>query len=198
MKIFEFRRHSIKDGPTSAMIGPRGYALARAVGEQQLRGRGFTHFFASTYFRTHQTLSAFTEGAGDFRLKFIPEHAPIYVNSVEIQNMLDVCAKAEKRGEDMMQTALAHDPDLVQRTSMNMVNQFLLWSGNFPDPMNALIVGHSPSLEFLVYGFKEMAIPGLKECRGFRIEMDQARRSLEVDIYAHDLDPSAIRAMLFP
>ena len=197
MKTFEFRRHSIKDGSTSAMIGPRGYALARAVGEEQLRGRRFTHFFASMYFRTHQTLVAFAEGAGDFRLKFIPDHAPIYVNSVEIRNMLDVCAKAEKHGEDMVRAALSHDPDLVQRTSVDMVNQFLLWSENFPDPMNAFVVGHSPSLEFLVNGLVGTIIPGLKECQGFRIEMTPTTRSLEVDIYAHDLDPSLIRTKLF-
>lgn len=65
MKIIECRRHSIKDGTGGYMVGPKGYAFARRVGEAHLRGRDFSHYYVSTLWRTHQTLAAFAEGAGD-------------------------------------------------------------------------------------------------------------------------------------
>lgn len=94
----EFRRHSIKDGPVPAMIGPMGCALAREVGRRQLRGWGFTAFYVSTYWRTHQTLAAFAEGAGVFVLKLMPEFLPLYVAWPEVKALWGACAAAEKRG----------------------------------------------------------------------------------------------------
>ncbi len=181
MKKFEFRRHSIKDGPTSAMIGPKGYDLAREVGRQQLRGRGFTHFFASAYFRTHQTLAAFAEGAGDFRLKYTPEMPPIYVSSPKIEEMWRVCAAAEKRGEDMFQAAWMYDPFLFDATGEEMLRLFVAWQkSSFPDEANVLIVGHSPGLEFLLSALINGNVSGFKPCQGFRLTVEGPTRTVDL------------------
>ncbi len=193
-KRFQFRRHSIKDGPTSAMIGPTGYALARAVGAEQLRGQRFDSFYTSTFFRTQQTFAAFAEGANDFRLKFAPPVPPIYLDNEELWKMWDTCAAAEKRGEDMMRAAWQHDSMLTQITSDQVARLFIAWSSSCADHTNALIVGHSPHMEFLLYGLFRVMIPGLKECQGFRITIDG--RTISYD-NSSSFDPSRIREELF-
>jgi phosphohistidine phosphatase SixA len=193
---FEFRRHSIKDGPHASMIGPAGCALAREVGRAQLRGKGFGAFFASTYWRTHQTLAAFAEGAGDFILKRAPDAAPIYLLSPEIKALWGICAAAERRGEDMVQAAIAHDAGLVRSASIQLACMFDAWADTFPADARTLVVGHSPGMEFLAMGIAGVVMPGLRECQGFRISVDAGRHS--VDLRSPDLDPSGIRRSLFP
>ncbi len=194
--LFEFRRHSIKDGPARGMIGPKGFALARAVGERQLRGRNFTHFFGSALWRTHQTLAAFDEGAGDFRCKATPDHAPLYPLWRELLALWRVCSDAAKRGEDMLQTALKHDPALAERASVETVSAFRAWAPTLPDGARVLVVGHSPSMELIPLGLHGLTIPGLKECQGFRITVDGD--AYAVDWQSPDLDPADIRRSLFP
>ena len=193
--VFEFRRHSIKDGPARGMIGPRGWALAREIGRRQLRGRDFTHFFGSTLWRTHQTLAAFDEGAGDFRCKRTPEHAAFYVELPGLMELWKSCAIGAKQGIDMMQTALSRDPELADRTAKACAERFREWLPSFPDGARVLVVGHSPNMELLALGVTGQIMPGLSECRGFRMAVDGGAVQLDYD--APDLDPSGIRQELF-
>lgn len=193
---FEFRRHSIKDGPTSAAIGPKGYAFARAVGAAQLRGRAFNAFFASGFWRTQQTLAAYAEGAGDFRIKFTPQSPPIYVERSDVWELWRICREAEIRGEDMMAAALAYDGGLVRHLASEFAALFRSWSSTFDDGTRALIVGHSPHMEILALGLSGAIMPGLKECEGISIVLDEG--AIAVTHGTSDLDPAAIRAALFP
>lgn len=193
--VFEFRRHSIKDGPARGMIGPRGWMLAREVGRRQLRGRDFTHFFGSTLWRTHQTLAAFDEGAGDFRFKRTPEHAAFYADLPGLMELWKACAIGAKRGIDMMRTALTHDPELAERAANACAEKFREWLPSFPDGSRILVVGHSPNMELLALGVKNIAMTGLSECQGFRLTIDGGVCAL--DDRSPDLDPSGIRQELF-
>ncbi len=185
---FEFRRHSIKDGPAPGTIGPKGFALARRVGESQLRGKGFTHFFVSALWRTHQTLAAFDEGAGDFHLKFSPHNAPFYLRWPELNGLWQVCAEEAKFGYDMLQTALKHNYSLTQRAAMAVGRKFDRWARKFPDNSRVLVVGHSPYMELIPFGLLGRIMPGLNECQGFRLSTDRA--FYNVDWKSRDLDPS--------
>ena len=156
--VFEFRRHSIKDGSARGVIGPRGYALAREVGEQQLRWQPFTHFFGSTLWRTHQTLAAFYEGAGNMCSKFTPEHAQFYLDWPELMGLWKECAEGAKRGEDMMRVALNHDFELTHRAAIEVANKFREWTQSFPDGARILVVGHSPYMELIPYGLEGLII----------------------------------------
>lgn len=124
MKTIEFRRHSIKDGTGGYMIGPQGYAFARRVGEAQLRGRGFRHFFVSSLWRTHQTLAAFAEGAGDFDLKRVPEFDPFFLAAEPEEDAImlwrGACHIAELAGQDMMSAALEHEKARVEKIAAIM------------------------------------------------------------------------------
>lgn len=192
----EFRRHSIKDGPVPAMIGPSGYALAREVGRRQLRGRGFTAFYASTYWRTHQTLAAFAEGAGDFVLPRMPEILPLYVAWPEVKALWGACAEAERRGEDLVAAAFANDPLLVRRAAEEFSGLFEAWVAGLGADARVLVVGHSPHVEITAYGLTGVVMPGLKECQGVRVRTDGETHV--IDRLSPDLDPAAIRASLFP
>lgn len=200
MRTFEFRRHSIKDGPTKDMIGPGGYALARAVGERQLRGRGFTHFFCSDRWRTHQTLAAFCEGAGDMFIERLPPHAPIYVGTdrADVKAMFRACHEAEGRGAKILETALGGWPDLCNELGYMAKDAFLAWNEQLSPDATILVVGHSPSMELMAMA-DGREVPSLMECQGFRVHVeDIGRREWRVryDFASKDLDPSAIRAEL--
>jgi len=196
LKVFEFRRHSIKDGPTGREIGPNGYALARAVGRAQLRGRAFDRYFVSVFWRTQQTLAAFAEGAGDFALKLGPELLPIYLDWPELRQLWHVCRQAELRGEDLMRAALLHDEALTRRAATEAGRLFGQWSGAFPDGAKVLIVGHSPYLEFIPFGLLGAQLSSLKECQGYRLLVDGDDFGL--DVHSGNLNPSSIRSYLFP
>jgi phosphohistidine phosphatase SixA len=207
MTTFEFRRHAIKDGPTSATIGPKGHALARAVGARQLRGRDFTDFHVSGYFRTQQTFVSFAEGAGDFLMREGPTFPPIYVDDPEVWRTWRACHEAEKRGQDMVRAALAHDHAVFERIAREASRLFREWAEARGYGRRVLIVGHSPHMEMLAYGLDATLMPGLRECEGFRVHMtgpvrdpgeEVSRCAFAVERGSADLDPSAIRAELFP
>ncbi len=195
-RTFEFRRHSIKDGPGGDVIGPRGYALARSIAGQDLRGRDFGGFFVSSYWRTVQTMAAFAEGAGDFALKFQPDPAPIYLDWPELRPLWRACRQAELRGEDLLQAALQHDAALTRRAAAAVADRFRQWACSVDDGRNYLVVGHSPYLEMLVLGLFGLTLASLRECRGFRVAFDG--RVFELEDGAPDADPAARRAKLFP
>lgn len=200
MRTFEFRRHSIKDGPRGQSIGRRGGILARAVGERQLRGRAYTHFFCSDRWRTHQTLAAFAEGAGDMGIVRTPPPAPIYPehDRADVRAMFRACHEAELRGEKILDTALALQPDLCHELGIAMKDAFLQWNRALPPDATVLVVGHSPSLELLARN-GGTRIGSLRECQGYRVIVDDVgpgRWSLRYEIDDAVLDPSAIRAEL--
>ncbi len=194
MKIIEFRRHSVKDGTGGYMLGEKGYALARAVGEKQLRGQDFSHFFVSPLWRTHQTLAAFAEGAGDFDLKFAPAFDPFHKVVAEHEDAIclwhGVCRLAEMAGEDMMLASLTQEKDRVDRIAKLATDAFVAWIETLPEDAHVLVVGHSPLLEFLPYGLLGTVIPALKECNGFRLTHDG---EFELDYTSFDLDAQILR-----
>ncbi|NBS41486.1 phosphoglycerate mutase family protein [bacterium] len=195
MKTIEFRRHSIKDGTGGYMLGSHGYAFARRVGEKQLRGRGFTHFFVSTLWRTHQTLAAFAEGAGDFDIKRVPEFDPFFEISGKEEDAIALwhgaCRTAEMAGLDMMSESLQYEKTRVDNVARLVVDAFRPWLAGLPDGANVLMVGHSPLSEFVPYGLFGVVLPGLRECNGFRLIEDGA--GLRLDATSADLDAQPLR-----
>ncbi len=195
MKTFEFRRHSIKDGTGNYMIGPAGYAFARKVGEHQLRGKDFTHFYVSGLFRTQQTLAAFAEGAGDFDTKQSPETDPVFlVSKANEDNIVlwhGVCAAAEATGEDMMFASLRYEKDRVDALADTVAQTFHAWAETMPDDANVLVVGHSPLMEFIPYGLNRTVLSGLRECSGFRIVL--GGKEIQIDNQAEDLNAQTLR-----
>lgn len=195
MKTIEFRRHSIKDGTGNYMLGPEGYAFARRVGERQLRGRGFTHFFVSTLWRTHQTLAAFAEGAGDFDIRRVPEFDPFFMIAEGEEDAIALwhgaCRIAELAGQDMMTASLQYEKARVDNVARLVMDAFRTWLAALPDGANVLMVGHSPLSEFVPYGLFGVVLPGLRECNGFRIIEDDA--GLRLDATAPDLDAQPLR-----
>lgn len=199
---FEFRRHSIKDGATPHLVGPKGHRLARAVGERQLRGRGFTGFFASGLFRTHQTMVGFGEGAGDFVLLKRLQSAPINLDDERSMAFYRGISKAEGRGEDLFQAAFAFDREWTEHMAREMARIFReKWLPEFKDGDKVLVVNHSPSMEIFLFGMVPgLIIPGMKECEGFRlfVERDGTVDDVHRTTDHPDLDPAGIRRELFP
>lgn len=196
--IFEFRRHSIKDGPKTGMIGPKGWALAREVGKRHLRGRAYTHFFASPLWRTHQSLAAFDEGAGDFKLRQTPAIAPYLVDTRELHGLGELwmaCHKGAKQGIDMMETAFETNAVLCERLATLSSRRFREAIPKFKDGSHVLIVGHSPNMELMVKGLTDMRIHGLAECEGFVLDWQDGH--IDVGIGGETLDPRDIRQELF-
>ncbi len=193
-RIVEIRRHSIKDGFKHGTIGPMGHALARAVGARQLRGRGFTEYHASLLWRTVQTMAAFGEGAGDFTAYFAPQQPDVYLPWPELFELWRTCHAAAKRGEDMVRAALAADRDLSARAASEGSQLFRRWALALPENANALVVGHSPYMELILHGLSDVLIPGLAECQGFRVHVDDDFRP---EWESPDLNPFDIRRELF-
>lgn len=195
MKTIECRRHSVKDGTGGYMLGPKGYAFARRVGEHQLRGRDFSHFYVSTLWRTHQTLAAFAEGAGDFDLKRAPEFDPFFQIAESEEDAIalwhGVCHAAEMAGEDMMAASMRYEKNRVDRIARLVTDAFRAWVAALPEDANVLMVGHSPLLEFVPYGLFGVVLPALRECNGFRIVEEGGE--LRLDAASADLDAQPLR-----
>lgn len=196
MRTFEFRRHADKDGDEARqMIGPVGFKFACLVGEHDLRGQAFTDFFCSNRFRTPQTLTGFALGAGDFRLKYNPEHAPIYPRVAGAEAMFRACSEAEGRGEPIYRAARLFDESLVREMGRTAAGMFRAWAAELPPDARVLVVGHSPSMEILLFGLCNMVIPSLKECQGFVLKVDGSGE-IDADVTSPRLDPARLRAML--
>lgn len=198
MKTIEFRRHSIKDGTGGYMLGPQGYAFARRVGEAQLRGRGFSHFFVSSLWRTHQTLAAFAEGAGDFDLMRVPEFDPMFqitegeYDAIELWH--GACRIAEMAGQDMMAASLQYEKTRVDALAQLVVGAFRPWIDSIPEGSTVLFVGHSPLSEFVPYGLFGTVLQALRECDGFRIVEDE--NGLRLDATSADLNAQELRSRI--
>ncbi len=201
MTTFEFRRHSIKDGDKMGTVGSLGKLFARAVGQEFLIGKQFDNFFVSAVPRTMQTLEAFAEGARWTDVERKASVAPLYVLSPGLQQMWNICHKAEKAGDDMVAAAFAFDADLAEETSATVVQLFKEWVLSLPRDARVLVVGHSPHLELLVYGLTRVRLAGLKECQGFRIRTsvlaDDVSVNSLIETLTDDLDPSDLRRELF-
>ena len=167
---WEFRRHSIRDAAVNdQMIGPLGYELARRVGEKQLRGRKFDCFCVSSLYRTHQTLAAFVEGAGDFDLTLAPPIAPLDVVSPDTRTLWRACREAQRRGEDLVEAVFVSHARIAEKVASQIADLFKTWSSSFADGSRILVVGHSPALELMLFGVTGTKIPSLNYCEGFRI-----------------------------
>ncbi len=168
---FEFRRHSIRDGAANGeMIGPRGYRLGRMVGERQLRGKKFSHFFVSRLYRTHQTLAAFAEGAGDFSLAFAPMLAPPCIVSPDRNELWLACLEAQAKGQGKVESVSYNRAEIDEKIGSLMANLFKVWSDSFADGSRVLVIGHYPAIELLLSGVvTDQKIPSLGSCEGFRI-----------------------------
>jgi phosphohistidine phosphatase SixA len=217
MAIFEFRRHSIKDGVPKGTLGPNGLLLAARVGRELMRGKEFDLFCISSYERTRETLAAFADGAQWHDVERRTTFAPICLDWPELRHLWDVCHEAEKSGADMMQTALGHDAMMLaalghdarsaQNAATSIAALFRAWVLTLKDDARVLVIGHSPYMELLVLGLTTdvspglppIVLPGLKECQGFRIHT----RIIGTDVVSviehrgRDLDPSDIRNELF-
>ncbi len=167
----EFRRHSIRDAVDLGSVSELGMRLARSIGEKRLRGKKFTHFFTSPIWLTQQTLVAFAEGAGDFRLIATPPPAPIYAQqNKKLRSLLVACRMAELKGKELLPAAFAYDRGTVVSTALLMAQMFSDWMMSLPDGSHVLIVGHSPEMEFIPFGLIDVVIPSLKSCESFRLQ----------------------------
>lgn len=176
---YEFRRHSLKDAPGGKRVGPQGMHLARHVGESELRGRSYTHFFTGQW-RTVQTLVAFDEGAGDFHalVKTAPT-APFYTFHPDLPDAYRRWHKIERAGGDMVAHAFSEDPIFAVELAQASKKHFLEWDQTHADKDHILVVGHSPEMEILLYGLTGRMIPQLVPCQGFRILAANEKVTLE-------------------
>jgi phosphohistidine phosphatase SixA len=169
---FEFRRHSLKDAPGGKRIGPVGMKLAREIGARELRGRGFTHFYASPRWRTHQTLAGFDEGAGDFhRLTNTPPKAPFYSEHPDLRACYPIWHAAEAAGGDMVKVALTAHASIAHWVAELEADLFRTWVCAHQPGDRVLVVGHSPEMELLVYGLLKTQIRQLACGQGFQLRV---------------------------
>lgn len=201
MATIEFRTHSIKDDDKHGTIGTMGKIFARSVGLSLMRGRRFDRFCVSAVPRTMQTLEALAEGAGWDEFEKVTSVAPLYVHSPDLELMWSVCRDAQRSGHDVLAAAFALDEDLVEETSQTIVQLFNEWVLSLPRDAHVLVIGHSPHLEFLMYGLTRVRMAALRECQGFRVHtrvlQDDVTVNVVVETKAEDLDPSALRRELF-
>lgn len=194
--LVEFRRHSIKDGATTDVIGSKGFELARAVGRTQLRGRRFTHYAVSELWRTGQTMAGFDEGAGDFTLKHGPLTAPFNLKDARARAIFTGIQPADQAGLDLFQTALALDRKTVDWMARKLAQLFRKWAGQFGRCDRVLVVNHSPSAEILAYGLTGIIMPSLRECEGFRLRYGP--KTVRLEHGSRDLGSSRAFAALNP
>ena len=181
MKNIQFRRHSIKQGPGDTDLSDEGINLAQKIGKESLSSKNFSAVFVSTLKRTRDTAAEFMRGAGDF-----PQSPfQIFQPGVEAGGTVEalklwsgVCNAAEHADQDMLQEALQKETKSAHKIAMTSAVSFKTWIAALPDGVNALVVGHSPFLELMVYGLFGKALPQLKYCEGFTIIEDKGVLSL--------------------
>lgn len=157
----ELRRHSVK-GPGD-VLSPEGFELARRVGKT-MRDKRYTHFIVSPYFRTLQTLVAFSEGAGDF-----PPTPEIRVEPGLFTTRLSEWREA---GGDIRKILESDRSKLVEEEGKRLKNLLLEILEEIPPDGRVLIIGHSPILECAVYALTGQLISPLRECEGVELQYD--------------------------
>lgn len=172
MRTVELRRHSTKAGYGNASLSLEGVERAERIGLEEMRGKGYTHFFISTLPRTGETLDALRRGAGDFA-DTSPEIFPV---GLEVSTGRDgmrlwdgVCAKAEIEGRDKMVAAMTEDTEVAEKVAKAAAASFTAWIATLPEGAHVLVIHHSPFLEMIAYGLFGTTMPELEPCDGFFI-----------------------------
>lgn len=182
MKTVELRRHSYKTGFGDADLSKKGIAHATQLGWEALHGKGYTHLYVSTLKRTHQTMKAFAQGAGDFP-DVEPEVFPLHVSISQMPEAMQLwtgpCHNAEKRGQDMLQCALEMEHAAATEISRKAAEAFKKWVHSLPDGANALVVGHSPFLEMIALDLFDKRLAQLQPTQGFRVTEEDGQLSLK-------------------
>ena len=182
MKTIEFRRHSIKQSHGDTDLSQAGVERARDVGRGELHGKAFTHLFVSPMKRTGDTLEAFAQGAGDFPAvapALFPPHVEVSQTEEGLRLWSGACHRAEQHGSDMLQGAFAEEPQLAQDISTKAAASFRMWVDALPDGAHALVIGHSPFMELIVYGLFGTVLPQLGFCEGFVITDEEGELRLD-------------------
>lgn len=172
MKILQFRRHSIKQGPGDTDLSTEGMALAEEIGRRSLQGQKFNRLFVSSLKRTQDTAIGFARGAGDFPgtpLELFQPGDDVGGTEEALGLWSGICNQAEHAGEDMLQAALNKAPTTARAIAVQSAASFKKWIDSLPDETKALVVGHSPFLELMLYGLFEKTLPQLGYCEGFEI-----------------------------
>jgi broad specificity phosphatase PhoE len=197
-RTVEFRRYSTDKSLTSMPPFFDGVQLAEVVGRVQLKARSFTSLFVSPTRHTGQTLNAFARGAGDFP-NVMPNLFLPYMRTGRSPAALKfwngICAEAERGRFDAMEAAKERCPDEFEALSKHSARTFISWLGEQPRNINALVVGHSPFIEMIGYGFLGVRIPQLQPCDGYRLFVDETGvRRLLTGSESPDLLAANVRA----
>lgn len=162
----------MKQGPGDTDLSENGMRLAEEVGRQFLHGQKFNKVFVSSLKRTQDTAIGFMRGAGDFpelSLELFQPGEDVGGTEEALGLWSGVCNQAEHAGEDMLQAALHKAPAIAQGIAIQAAASFKKWLTLLPHETKALVVGHSPFLELIVYGLFEKILPQLDYCEGFEI-----------------------------
>ncbi len=182
MKKVELYRHSIKLGHGDCDLSPEGIEKAMAMGRELLRGKGYTHLYVSPLIRTTETINAFALGAGDFpdvTLQEFPPHVTVSTSQEAMRLWTGVCHRAEAHGTDMLQAVLEQEAEVGQVVAAEAAKAFVLWLKDLPEEAHALVVGHSPFLELMIYGLFNKQLTQFQPCDGACITFNDGVLSLE-------------------
>lgn len=171
MKVIDLFRHSTKKSAGNVDISEAGIVLAREFAAKTLRAQNYTHLYTSPLKRTAQTMDAFRDGAGDLPntpYEIFPLHE-ILASPEGLRLAHGVCHDAETAGRDMMEAAILQEPDATRYISSEASAAFHTWLSELPQDTHALVIHHSPSIEFLVYGLFGNVLKQLHYCEGVRI-----------------------------
>ncbi|MFH1621309.1 MAG: hypothetical protein ABIB04_04475 [Patescibacteria group bacterium] len=138
------------------MLSPEGVSLARRIGSEQMRGKGYTYIAVTSHFRTAQTAAAMAEGAGDFTCTNLI--MPSALNSAWLSEWSLYFQEHDAN--------LVPENGFIVSESLRMAIEFHAICMNFPSNVHLLGVGYTPFIECLVYGLTDEIIAPLKECEG--------------------------------
>lgn len=160
----ELRRHSLKgEGEQKDMLSPEGIELARHVGAEQMRGKGYTHLVVTRWFRTAHTAAAMAEGAGDFTCA-----------GLTVSSALD-----SRRGKDWGEYFKQHGMNIIRENALviseseRMATEFRALCSSLPGHANLLGIGHTPFVECLVLGLTGNVFDPFRECEGVILDFDE-------------------------
>jgi broad specificity phosphatase PhoE len=164
MKIIEIRRHGKTDKKKNLTC--EGYVHARAIGERDMQGEDFDCVFVSHLSRTADTARAFAEGAGDFIVEEFIQIKGLHTPRSEDWGDLFCLAESKEGGEKDIAHLRDLRPAFVHNEAERLQDVFHEIVRQIPDGGRALIVGHSPIIECLVYAVTGELIKPLQECEG--------------------------------
>jgi phosphohistidine phosphatase SixA len=173
MRKIEIRRHALKGtGSQKEMLSSEGIAQAEKVGAEQMRGKGYTHVATTPYFRTAQTAGAFAKGAGDFAAM---HH--VTLDALFTKRLDELVAYVKEHG-----SIVKPEHQLIREEANRMAGEFKEWIDSLPADACVLVVGHSPLIETLIYGYTDQVLAPLKECEGVQLEVDCSEVKLVAEL----------------